>query len=1478
MALTLSRESSFAPDSTASMSHPPSPSPPPVIAIKRAPITYGRRKDADIHAANADASTFSYTTRQRASLPSFDEEVVPDSDEFNAPEPSQMPDTDDDENVSQPEDESASKSFGFRFSWKDQLQKIEDMSDDDLRTAMGGEATAASRNTSPDKGRDDQHALPSLSSPSPPAHIPSSPDIPELREDDFFSGSLPSLTGSSSQASILAKASSPSPSPVTRPKKKRVVIDDSDDDTETRVKSSPISPPFPHSISTPRLLSSPTPPTSEYDMSPAASRKGKGKERARSIAPLVFDEDITAATTSDRRSSNTASKPTAEHRKGKEKAKRTKAPTKKEINEAIKEQARLMSDVRPSLDRSETKRLKLSTLMEKALSKKPAIPLPLQKEASTSSDPIQPFSSSPSLHPEETHRPSEAPAVASRTRTRSPSPFRSNGLLAPHKAAPSIPPEPADDSDSDKEMPSVNEILKKDEQKRAQKERARELMELKLRALEAQQESRAASHYKPGKGAITLLDSDEDEDLEVVDDNMQVVAREEAADRLKRTKPSEGTKRQLELAMGYQRASKALLQHSPEKKVVRGGVSAEVLQAAAAPAFSFGNARDEKAKGKAAPRVSQQALLQKLLADARVQSERETRKKEQEWVKRGGKLKDGSYEEVKGMDEYVEKAIKAEKRRDSMLEGGEMDGDEDEEEDGDWRPVERGSASPEPGDDEQESEEMDENVGVDENIVEDEAQTESERTRPRTARRSAARPRAIVDSDADSDAENAHPIHQRPIQSLLPSSLNSPTPSFSLSATIPPPSFNLNLHHRASTSSFEDHTDAEAELGNETDKENVEGRMFDRGEDKENKAVVRLVLGERPEYVFRQSSGLFGVEEDMRNQLSMSPLGVGDADELNEDLEGARAPLKELLSPRAGDDLEDPFLPTPTKQVRDVHFRLSLSSLPPLFGSSKGAAGGLSQFFDNNDGEGMVAGASDENLDPSSSPKPAPLQHGFSQLFGSGTVQAAQEPQAVKLGGLADAFEETQDKSGFDNLRKGAKDLSLTFDMVLQPALEVDEKLQEKADSIFEKEQEYLLRAANRPLQKKAQLYVTENGFLTQTRPNVSSPELYRPSPSQRPNFFRSQPSPATVFSQRQPLGTIAFSDSDDTPLRAPLRRLQRRPSPAPRLDGVDGYRSSLSPSPSSSPTRGKQLRNAFDILRAGATRVDEPKKLLRSEFVEAEAVESDEDDTLGFGGVMKKKGDDDEEGENDEQDKVLEGLMDDTTMTENALAKNLVLEKVKEHQEEDDAKLEKLHRDAVEGRLRVKRRGRGIDLEDSESEEEDYDARMARLRMKKRKIDGDTLEALAKNPETIAFYEAYGQPMIDDNAEFAHLRRDDAMDIGSDAEAEDEPRETVTTAELYADLRRVAQGNRRVETLDPNDVSWVDNHDSEDEDMARVREVSLGTRSRKPMDTDRPRRGESEQEKARLKAWAKDESLSRHIGTGRSGGATAVTGLGKKV
>ena len=69
-----------------------------------------------------------------------------------------------------------------------------------------------------------------------------------------------------------------------------------------------------------------------------------------------------------------------------------------------------------------------------------------------------------------------------------------------------------------------------------------------------------------------------------------------------------------------------------------------------------------------------------------------------------------------------------------------------------------------------------------------------------------------------------------------------------------------------------------------------------------------------------------------------------------------------------------------------------------------------------------------------------------------------------------------QGKSALHNLRNNADELSLTLDVCLQPALEVSENFMRQADSIFEKEQEYVLEAANRKPKQKTELYVNDHG------------------------------------------------------------------------------------------------------------------------------------------------------------------------------------------------------------------------------------------------------------------------------------------------------------------------------------------------------------------------------------------------------------------
>ena len=64
-----------------------------------------------------------------------------------------------------------------------------------------------------------------------------------------------------------------------------------------------------------------------------------------------------------------------------------------------------------------------------------------------------------------------------------------------------------------------------------------------------------------------------------------------------------------------------------------------------------------------------------------------------------------------------------------------------------------------------------------------------------------------------------------------------------------------------------------------------------------------------------------------------------------------------------------------------------------------------------------------------------------------------------------------------------------------------------------------------------------------------------------------------------------------------------------------------------------------------------------------------------------------------------------------------------REHLEEDDANLQKIHEAAVAGKLRGgKKRGRDVAMSDSESEDEEY---RHRPKSKKRKVAGDKLEDL---------------------------------------------------------------------------------------------------------------------------------------------------------
>ena len=143
----------------------------------------------------------------------------------------------------------------------------------------------------------------------------------------------------------------------------------------------------------------------------------------------------------------------------------------------------------------------------------------------------------------------------------------------------------------------------------------------------------------------------------------------------------------------------------------------------------------------------------------------------------------------------------------------------------------------------------------------------------------------------------------------------------------------------------------------------------------------------------------------------------------------------------------------------------------------------------------------------------------------------------------------------------------------------------------------------------------------------------------------------------RQPLATIdammTNNDDDDDLDAHPLLRLKRRKI-SPEKSIASGSRgASLSPTP-------HKPKNAFDMMRQASMHPQRLPALLagktkRSEFIEGEAEESDDDEMRGFG--LRKRVEDDEE-DDETQDQTLQELVDDQEMDENTLAEDAVLEK----------------------------------------------------------------------------------------------------------------------------------------------------------------------------------------------------------------------------
>ncbi|KAG5349503.1 hypothetical protein C0989_003379 [Termitomyces sp. Mn162] len=1133
--------------------------------------------------------------------------------------------------------------------------------------------------------------------------------------------------------------------------------------------------------------------------------KGEGKAPSRpDFVPLRFSEEsVTTGSSKSRKS----------QKDNGGKRKKLKAPTKKELEETARNRIRIAADQQVSIPRTEEATSKytiqglfaayevfalmctftdLSAFNNRIASKKSEI----------EADPIVDFSSERHTSPVIPHIALSSPALCQGDDA----PLKLSPNSAQRSPLGAMRPLSSWDNDSNKDLPEVGALLEKEQEAQESLKRRRELLALKQRAMEMQVNA-------------GFSDSDENDDLQIVQaPDMQMTIKEEETERRSGRKKRINEGRQRQLNLGGMGLKGKKVKEDPSKID-----DFEVLRRA-------GMGQEHKGDPPITP-----ALLAKIVhskADAARQDI--IRAKEEEWVQRGGRVKnrdDGttSVQEVSKL--YIEKGLNLPGGGTGKMENDNDDDDDvdddDDDDDADNDTPElnaqlRGSASPFPTHgSEDENEDVDEEINI---VDTTDLNPDDEESDTGLLLRTC---RAVLKAIVDSDDEDIAP---RPTfaPTFAPRLQDSPFIDHGISS-IP------SLTHRGSTSSLEDRTE------NEEDKENDTCRMFDRSEDKENKAVVRHVLPDDKVPSGTTKSTLLGLEGGLVRRPSLSPAHPEDDDNVT---------LNEAID-------DDPFVSPsrPSRLPKSFDIRLKLT--PPFATQPSTSPLNLTPFIGAKSKCFVSSQSPDE---PSVGVGLVPLQPGFSDLFEFGTEKqnAAISPERL-TGGLADKA------TPRDKLAKGDT-LDLTQDITLQPAFEVSGTFLRKADQIFEKEQD----------------------FLTQTRPIVSTPEIYR----------RPSPTSAEVLSQsstlRRPLRTISLLDEVEHNPPAPLSRLHRRVKTPTSPLSEGGYRSSPSPSLAT-----KRSANAFDVLKRGSKAQAQKHRMLldKSEFVEQEAQESDEDEIFGFG-PRQKDNDDEEDGEY--LDQTLEILVDDSEMDEKTVAANLVLEKFQEHGKDDDETLQKLHEAAIKGELRKKRKNRGfMNDSDDESDEDERDKQIRRQIHKKQRIDRASIKELSENVDTKSFFNVYQQNLVTDDADFAYLKeiqpldfvmgnRTEDMDKEPDDD-DDEPREVITTSEFTRLVRETAQKSQNEEEegepLDPNDVSWMDDNQSDQENHVRVKSVASNTKKYIPTRRKAPDQIEFDVESLALlphKAdmaersvkWAKVEgrsSLSRT--TGRNVDGAAVTG-----
>ncbi|TFK56175.1 hypothetical protein OE88DRAFT_716197 [Heliocybe sulcata] len=1144
--------------------------------------------------------------------------------------------------------------------------------------------------------------------------------------------------------------------------------------------------------------------------------KGKAKSSERLVSPLGMEEiDLSSATSS--RHAKREARATRKHAGG------IKKPTKKEVRESAVEQARLMagrdgriaSTTRTLAPLAFLDKLRQDTSFTKLKQHSPKKPIP-------TSDPIQEYSSpigekrllhaessimEPLSQEDENFSFGAASGLIARSPVTAPPATQSSPLKSRHATAMAlgsafemdIP--PPVDSDSDGSLCAFGDVLRKEDKKREAQRSKKHLQDFKMIHLEKQRQMKAQAREAA---------SDDDDDLVIIRDG---------------EKPRRCTK-------------------------------SAVLSRKVDSAARCRGASTKRKEGAALTAAQKKKLNADLLRRYEAERQEEVKKKEEDWVRRGGQLKEiARARERWDVRDVVKESIQRLDEKQRRNEENEENGSDEE-----WRPEERGSGD----------EDAPTQVYVDNDMADEGAQYSGDDGQENVfvvARDENPMDDGAVETEPDdqnSDSDNEEVPRQRRRTGRLPGDFQESEEEYD--EGMPSYVFGSGL---AADTSFASVDFSLASTSDEEDQENDPKKVYDEDEDKENKALPRAFFNTSPVAFLLGSQGReplgFSDDEASGSRPGRPPSGVlNDGDDRGED------PFAFPVA--AGNPLGSPIM-----------FGAELDSFSraasPSMVEFKSRKGGFSQFSDDEE-SGPVVG-NDENAG-SEGLKPAPLLAAFSQFFeptlpksnplsekSLGKRPAREEPIEV----WPDEMGDDPDTGGLLAKLRGNPlgEVPLTLEPSFEPALDVDESRKRELDAIFEREQELVVQDAVPRERSEEELYVNDLGFYTQTRPDESPLPLILPSPTQSPlnTWFRMKGDYSLTQSSladRPALGTLAFEEELDPSQPEPLRRLRKR-------DSIDERRS---PSP-------EEPQNAFEVMRDDnirKTKKSNKRKLEKSDFVDGQAEESDEDKMFGFG---KRKADDDEEGEDDEDDQPLEGLVDDGEVD---VKEDLVMEKVKEQQEEDDKKLQQIHLNATKGKYRNGRRRRdgALGSDDSESEDEDQ----SRVRpVKRRKIEGDTIYELEKHPETQAFVEAYKEAL--DEPDFAylhHMDEDAEMENAGDAESEEEDQdkpEFVSHRELAEELRAAARSATLPEdTFDPHNADWIDRSDDDFDDL-RVREVqrrgkTVATRRlhadvdpvygvRKPIDPEVERRD---------RMWASGQKTRGAAGTMASIHGATVTSFGQ--